>query len=56
MRYEKCRKCPYVCRCCASKFMDIWPNCNKCPNNRFEFEPADHVKHCPYDGSVVKED
>lgn len=54
MLYKKCRKCEYVCRCCASHFMDIRPRCNGCPNNRMEFEPAGHIHYCPLDGQKIK--
>lgn len=53
--YEKCRECRYVCRCCASHFMEGWPQCARCPGNRIEFEPAAHIKCCPLDGKTIKE-
>lgn len=55
MWFEKCRECPYVCRCCKSHFKDVWPRCRECPKNKIEFELASHIKHCPLDGSIVKE-
>ena len=54
MHYEKCRKCRYVCRCCASHFMDIWPKCSECSNNRCEFEPTEHIQYCPLNGEKIK--
>lgn len=54
MVYEKCRKCRYACRCCASHFMDIWPRCSECPNNRLEFSPATHITNCPIDGQKIQ--
>lgn len=52
--YEKCRQCRYVCRCCASHFMEGWPQCARCPGSRIEFEPAAHIKRCPLDGSTIR--
>jgi len=53
MFYEKCRECRYVCRCCASHFMDNWPRCSECPNNRIEFTPSYHIVYCPLDGEKI---
>lgn len=53
MAYEKCRQCRFVCKCCTSHDCDTWPRCSECPNNRFEFQPASHIQHCPLDGSEL---
>lgn len=54
MLYAKCRKCTYVCRCCASPYFDNRPGCSECPNNRSEFEPALHIIYCPLDGKTLE--
>ena len=56
MIYEKCRQCEFVCRCCSSKHWDNnYPHCQGCNRTHNEYEPANHINHCPIDGSIIKE-
>lgn len=57
MTYDKCRRCEFVCRCCASKHWDLgYPRCQSCEGLHDEFKHAKHIIHCPIDGSIIKEE